>query len=391
MVAGLAGMTFANAQPSLLGLVMRPLSMAFGWSRAEISASALITSLSVLVFAPLAGRLADRFSPRRVAMAGVLLFSAAQACVGLSGPGLASWYVSWVFAGVSYAAVSPVIWSYGVNRWFDRGRGLALAVALSGTGLASSLTPVLAARGLAAVGWRGMYFGVGALGLMVVLPVVWLFFRTPEEGTVGAGGREVEGMTAREIISSRAFWALACAIFLLGAGMGTLSLHLQPMMRDAGLSAIRAANYASLMGFGQIVGRLLVGQLLDRLPTRLVVAVCFVLPVVAAALLIGYKGGSVESLLIAITIGLSLGAEVDVMAYLTSRYFGLKSFGLCYAILFGAWGVSFGLSSVAAGAVFDLTGSYAALLGYLIGGLVLSSSIVALTRAPKRIGAVSLG
>jgi len=382
VIASLAGMTFSNAQLSLLGLMIRPLSTAFGWSRAEISASALISSVCVLVGAPIAGRLADRFSPRVVALLGVVIFSVAQVCVGFSGPLIESWYASWVFAGLAYAIISPVVWSYGVNRWFDKARGLALAVALSGTGIAGSIAPLLAVQGIDLFGWRGVYFSIAGIGILLVLPLVWLLFRMPADYSARRGSTLRTSSEGWKNIRNRTFWMLGAAIALLGAGMGTLAVHVQPIMRDAGLSAQRAATFASFMGLSQVFGRLLVGQLLDRFPTRLVAAVAFAMPLVAAVLLIPYRGGTPESIAICVAIGLALGAEVDVMAYLTSRYFGLANYGLSYAILFGLWGVSFGVSSVASGAIYDITKSYGLVLRCVILFLFFSSVLVALTRPP---------
>jgi MFS family permease len=79
--------------------------------------------------------------------------------------------------------------------------------------------------------------------------------------------------------------------------------------------------------------------------------------------------------LAAALIGLSIGAEIDLLAYLATRYFGLQSFGLAFGLLFSAFLIGSATGPVAYGAGFDTTGSYTVVL-YICAGMLLISTLV---------------
>jgi MFS family permease len=386
VVASAVGLGLATLHPIALGVLMQPLSTIFHWSRAQLSASLLIVCTCVALFGPLVGHLADKFSPRRVALFGIFSFSLAVASVGLAGPSIWTWYFSWVAVGLAYPSVGPLLWTYGVNRWFDRGRGFALAVALCGVGIANFVAPMFVVACLERLGWRAVFFGIGVIGIFIVIPVTWLLFWMPISARPASGEETPKpatvGMSVSQILRSGAFWALAVAMLLVSAAIGTLLLHLQPIMRDAGLSMRAAAGYAALGGLAQIAGRLFVGQLLDRVPARWVGVVFFALPGAACGALLHYSGGTASSVFISVVIGLSVGAEVDLMAYLAGRYFGLRNYGVCYGLLFGFWSLGFGVAPVLAGAVFDANRNYSVMLLALMVGLGLSSLLVGVVKPP---------
>lgn len=387
VLAGAFGMILSNLHAGAIGALMQPLEVQFGWSRAQISASIMIICICQLMLGPFAGALVDRVGPRRVALVGVILFAIALAAVGLSGPSITSWYVAWAAVGITYPAVSTVVWTMGISRCFERHRGLAFAVALSGVGVANFTTPLIAIAALPVFGWRGTFLALALGGLAVTFPLVWLLFhpgRIAKEATLNEAGAALAlpGFTARKILHSIRFWALALAMLLVSAAIGALALHFQPIMRDAGLSASQAAGYAALTGPALIVGRIFGGYLLDRLPTRYVAAVCFTLPAAVCAILLNYDASPTMSALAAVFLGVSFGVEGDVVAYMTARYFGLKRYGFAYAILYGLYAFGFGVAPVIAGGAFDALGSYDAVLKLLIVGLLLSGVVAALIGRP---------
>lgn len=390
VAAGIIGMMVVNLHSATLGVLMTPLNEAFGWSRAQVSASILIITILLLLLGPLAGILVDRYGPRRIASAGIALFSLGLAGVGLSGPEVWTWYLAWAFVGVVYAAASSVVWTTAISRSFVKHRGLALSIALSGTGLANFITPLLAVWTFQNFGWRGTFFTLAAGGLLVALPLIWMLLATSGRGSSGrpAGAIPLEGetqrpgLTIREVLRSTRFWRLVATMLLTAAGVSTLFYHFQPMLRDAGVSAVTAASYAAVTGPTLIIGRILGGYLLDRMSARLVAAVSFALPAAACLILMQYDGSMTMGLLAAVIIGLSFGAEGDVVAYLTAQYFGLRHYAFTYAIVYGVYAFAFGLSPVIAGAVFDVFGSYNSMLALLIVGLLLSAVIVALLGKP---------
>jgi len=380
------GMMLANLHVGVGGALMQPLSEQFGWSRAEISTGLMILCGCLLALGPVVGMVIDRVGPHRVAVLGLALYAAAFANLGFAGPGILSWYLAWLLLGVAYPMVCAVVWTMGVGRCFQVHRGVAFSLALSGTGLATMLAPVIIAAALPVIGWRGALFVLAGL-IFAGLPLVWRYFRPDEVVPAQApgsdpAGRLITGMTTPEILRSLRFWVLCLCVLLVSTAVGTLVMHFQPVMRDAGMSAAATAGYYSLVGIALAIGRLGVGFLLDRFPSRYVAAVCFVFPGIACLLLTGFTGTPAVAIAAAVMIGLSYGAEGDIIAFITAEYFGLRRYGFAYAILLGLYSFMFGLSSVIAGAVFDAMGSYDAVFRFLVATLVISGLVVAFLGRP---------
>jgi len=389
VVVGAIGMALTNLHIGSVGAVMQPLQAAFGWSRAQISASIFIVCACVFVLSPAVGWLIDRLGARRVALSGSVLFSLAFAAIGFAGPSIWSWYLVWALAGLFYPMVSTVAWTLGVGRVFDKQRGMAFALTLGGVGVGMFLAPLLSVALLPIVGWRGVFFALGLGALVIVFPLVWWLFNpdraAPEpDAAEPAAAPVLTGLPLGVILKSARYWSLNLIAVLIASSVGGLILHFQPIMRDAGVSAGQAAGYAALCGPFSIAGHLAVGYLLDRFPARYVAAAFFGAPIIVCLLLLQYDGSGWMSLTAALILGVALGIEGDVMAYLTSRYFGLKHYGVAFGILIGVFSLAFGLSPVIAGAVFDAFGSYASVLWiFLAGGLVSVVLALLLGRPPS--------
>lgn len=386
VLCGAAGLTLSNLHAGTIGTLMQPLSDLYGWGRAEISASILMICICMLVVGPMVGMLIGRWGARPLVLAGIPLFCAALAGVGLTGPGVTGWYVAWLLVGLTYPLVTTTIWTLGVGQVFDKHRGLAFALVLSGIGLAGFITPLLAVALLPQVGWQGVFFALAAGGFAVTFPLAFFLFHPDRIARAKAGvavdvAPQVDGYAMPRILRSARFWSLAAAMILLGTAVGSLMIHFQPIMRDAGLSAGEAAACAALLGPASIAGRVVGGYLLDRLPARFITAAFFAGPAVVCAMLLYHDGSWQMSVAAAVFLGLATGAEGDAMSFLGTRYFGLRRYAVFFPILIGLYSIAFGLSPVLAGAAYDALGSYTAVLQLLIGGLTISVLLV-LTLGP---------
>src|SRR5262249_46540657 len=145
--------------------------------------------------------------------------------------------------------------------------------------------------------------------------------------------------------------------FMTFAALG-LIVHFVPILRDRGTAAMVAAGVASLIGVFSIVGRVGTGLLLDRLSANVVGAAACCLPVVACLLLLFDGSNGTSQTVAAACIGLTVGSEIDVIAYLASQHFGLKRYGVLFGVVTGALALGVALGPLAAGAVFDHYGSY---------------------------------
>jgi OFA family oxalate/formate antiporter-like MFS transporter len=318
-----------------LGPLAKPIEAATGWAREDIFVAIIFSSGIGALTAPVTGWMVDRFGPRAVALpsiAGVSLglLIAAQA------QSLAQFYLGFAATAVLGAGTNPVLWSRVIAGRFDAARGTALGLALVGTALTSILLPLLIAALVPAVGWRGAMMGLALLPLLVSLPIgaAWLW---PGDRGDAAGGpeRPLWGLTLPQALRSYRFWVLGASVLAAYLAISGLLANLVPTLSDRGIGAARAASLAASVGVAMIPGRILVGLLVDRFWAPAVGLVVIGLPVLSCAILA--SSDSALLLLVAcMLLGLAAGAELDLLAFLTSRYFGLAHFAKIYALLYTA-------------------------------------------------------
>jgi cyanate permease len=169
------------------------------------------------------------------------------------------------------------------------------------------------------------------------------------------------GFETAEIIRKPEFWILMVTFIFVSFVLNGLLSHLVPMLTDRGTSAAHAAMVASTVGITVFISRIGVGYLVDRFFAPRVAVCMFGL---SALGLLSFASGASGNIAFvsAIFIGLSLGAELDLMAYLVSRYFGLRSFASIYGILLSGIVVGAGAAPVSFALWFDSSGSYTGIL-----------------------------
>jgi predicted MFS family arabinose efflux permease len=187
------------------------------------------------------------------------------------------------------------------------------------------------------------------------------------------------GDTLQEAMRRRDFWSLITIFSGLAFVLYGLIPHMVPMLQDRGVPEALAAGLASAFGWSAFGGRLLIGFLVDRFDARRIAFTFFSLSAVGLALL-SAPLPIWAFIVAAIMLGLSLGAEVDMLAYLTSRYFGLKNFAQIFGAMFSAVMVAMSLSPVAFGYVYDRTGSYKSILALGVPLCVLAIVLVLMLR-----------
>lgn len=347
-----------------IGPFVEPLEREFGWSRASISFGLTIVGLSGAVLSIPVGMLIDRFGPRRLALVGGLLMPVAFALLSTATGSLANWFFLWSIMAFAVFWIQGTVWVAAVGSRFEASRGLAMAVTMSGASLTSALLPFVATAIIAAAGWRTAFVAVGAIWLVLAYPFIFLFFRGAHDA--GPTRRDddrpaaapLAGLAVGEAVRMRQFYQLiAASLFYAFAGIGTI-VHFVPILTDRGATALGAAGVASLVGLFSLVGRLTTGLLLDRFRANYVGAAVFMLPVISCALLIADGASPASQTIAAAFFGFTLGAELDVIAYLTARHFGLRNYGVLLGTMTGALAIGTALGPLAAGAAFDIYGSY---------------------------------
>ena len=383
VTAAMAGLTVGNG-PLIqysFGAFLKPLAGEFAVDRGTLSTAVLIAFTMAALFTPLVGHLVDRYGVRRVQLPAIVLFALAIAALGLTPPSPYAFIALYGMAGAFSAGQSPLGYSKSVAGNFEGRRGLALGVAMSGVGIGAAVVPQLSQLLITQFGWRMAYVGLGAFVFIVAFPTVLLLLREP---AVVRHAREPQGpgMTGREALGTRELWYLTYAFAaLVAAGTGVFA-HVVPMLTDRGVAPQLAVGAISAAGVALIFGRLIAGYLLDRIFAPYVAQFFLLVPCAGICLL--YLSLSPTTAIIATAcVGLGVGAEVDLMAYMTSRYFGMRSFGQIYSYMFALFTLCSGLGPFLMGGSFTRTGSYnVAIIGFVISLLV--ASVLILSLGPYR-------
>ena len=373
-----------------LGVFIEPVAREFGWSRTEVTVGLTLSTAAQALAAIPIGIMVDRIGPRRLAIIGILLTCAAFANIGLASGTMANWYVTWAIMSVASLPIQATVWTSAVASRFSASRGLALATALCGASVALIVFPWLGAELIERYGWRQAMRIEALVWLVVAWPVVLLFFRGAHDGGAAksaatasdapAAPLQVADVSLRDGLRSSVFLRLLFAALLFTFTMIGLNVHFPLMLKAYGYSPVAAAATASLIGFSSIFGRLGTGMMLDRYRGSIVGAVAFSMPALACAVLLADGSGSMGASIAALLIGFTLGAEIDVLVFLTTRYFGLRNFGALYGGILSALSVGTAFGPLAAANVFDRWGSYDPFLWLTIGAMLASS--VALATLP---------
>jgi len=403
VVAGALGLSTGIASVNLFsfGIFQGPLMAEFGWTRTEVSVVLAVGTTVTVLSSPFVGTLVDAYGTRRVALPSIVAIGLALASLYFLTPNLWHYYLVFALIPIVGAGTSSVAYARIVSRWFDRRRGLALGIALSGVGIGGAVIPRYSQWLIDEFGWRGGYVGLGLLSLCITLPVAALVLRdSPQamglrpDGDASPhpheDGRAAVGATRREALGSRTFWTMIVVFMVLGAAIGGVMLQLVPILIERGVDRVTAASIFSALGISIVLGRVAAGALMDRFHAPRVAIAFLVGPIVGVALLANGAAGTTATMA-AILLGLAAGAEVDVIAYLVGRYFGTRAYGEIYGYMYSVWALGAGFAPVLTAAAYDTSGSYAPALWGYVGCFVTAALLLALLGPYPRLEVAGAG
>lgn len=384
LIAALLGVT-CGASPlpfNVLPLMIGPIHAELGWDFAVISAGVTVFGVIAALMAPVFGGMADRFGVRPVALWSLAGFGVGFAALYFVPANPIGYVACWAALGLIGIGSTPVTWSRAISLWFDRHRGMALAIMLMGTSLAALIVPQIAQRAIEAGGWRAGFPAVALMPLLIALPIAFLWFREPrpEERPVGVttATGEVWGFTLREAVRNYRFWVLLASILQIAFAYGGAHIHMAQIVQLHGFTPQVAASVLGVVALGILSGRLVVGFLFDRLWAPGVAFPALLLPAFACMMLMGTDTSLTLVITAGFLLGVAAGTEADVIAFLTAKYFGMAHFGRIYGMLYMPFGVGAAISPIVYGVVRDRTGSYDIMLGvamvlFAVGGALLLS------------------
>jgi MFS family permease len=339
-----------------LGVFVVPLQAEFGWGRGQIEMALLFSTGLSALFSPIMGELVQRYGTRRTILPGLAGIACAFLIASQISDALWQFLGAYALMALLGAGVSAVACTRLITGAFEASRGLALGIALSGTGLCAAIMPWIATLALELYGWRGAYVVLAAVAALMVLPLA--FFLLPREGmateTIAA---YTKGLTVREAVRTPRFWLLGTSIALAYLAIGGLIPNIVPALTDRGIGATVAAGVMSGFGLAIVAGRVAVGFLLDRFWAPAVSAAIMV-PAALACLIFTLPAGIGTWSIAALVLGLATGMEFDVLAFLVARYFGLRDYARIYGWLYIFLAGAAGVAPMLFGLLHDATGSY---------------------------------
>jgi MFS family permease len=343
------------------GVFLRPVTEALHIGRGTFGSAMLAANWISAASGPVLGWLLDRYGARRVLLVGVVLFAIATAVQAYITSSLVVLYLLFALKSLTGAGQSPVSYAYAVSKWFDRRRGLALGVALAGVGFGTSVVPLIAAYLIAHYGWRLAYVGLGVLVLLLGgLPALFLI-REPGKKERAAAPHlpsgALPGYDFITVLKGGRFWALAFAFLLGVVALNGIITQIVPILMDRGIPLQIAARNLAASGIAALLGRIASGWCVDRYHGPYVATAFFILPMIGTALF-ATGAGEPWPLIGALLCGAALGAEIDLMGFFVSRYFGLKAFGKIYGTMFGIFAGATGVGPFISGFSFDRWHSY---------------------------------
>jgi MFS family permease len=346
-----------------------PLSTAFQVDRATVSIAASVALLMIALATPALGWLTDRVGSRYV-----VLVSAPATAIGLLAmafltDSIAMFITIYALVAVISLGTSTLPYVRAVTRSFDRRRGLALGFTMAGIGVGVAALPPLCQALIAEFGWRGAYTGLALLILVVAWPAALLLPRERADHSIAARA-EVAGLTVRQSIIQPSFIIMTIAFMLAAFAMSGVMAHMVALLGDRGVAADRAASILSIGGIALIFGRIIAGYLLDRIFAPRLAIVFFLLPL-SGLLILLLASDPISAWIAVALIGLGIGAEVDLIAFMVSRYFGLRAFGAVYGLMLTGFMVGNAAGPITLGLSHRLTDVYDA-------GLIAGASALAL-------------
>lgn len=376
---------------SVFSLFVLPLQESFGWSRGQIGA-ANMASFAAAVSAPFLGRFIDRKGTRGPLLVSFVLLGIFWALLASMQGSLILFYVLFTALTVAGLPSTGLGYSRVLSATFVKSRGFSLAVGRGGMSVATTILPIALFAIMEVHGWRAGYLAMAALALFAGLPIAWLGIERrrqntsdcdldqPKEETVN----QPETLSTRALLADRRVIVITFASAMGYAPLVAIMSQSQPLLVEQGLSQATAAMLVGLFGVTSIIGALITGLLLDRFWAPAVAMGVLALGATGALILATGIGTLPAAAFGILLVGFTLGAEIDICAFIVARYCGLANYSSVYGItIFGIALVS-AIGSVAMGYMYDMVGSYGPALAVCAAAFLLSGlSYLSLGRYPQ--------
>lgn len=375
---------------NLISFFTDPVTQELGIERSQFTLYFTIVTLVGLLAAPLAGKVLKKVNIRVYMTVCTLL--GALSFIGFSfASNIYIFYALAVLQGISLIAGSIVPSSVLITNWFNEKRGLALGIALSGSGFGGIILSPIVNSLISSYGWRTTYLIIGIIIVVTIAPLTAFVvrFKPSDIGLTPLGqapskdkDQVLTGMNQKDVLRTASFWILCAAIVVTGIVANTMIINLAPFLTDIGATTQRAAFLLSLGSAMVIVGKLLVGRMFDKMGLSLMIfflGICNLLSFV----FLRNADAQIPGILYAIFTGFGATALTIAPSYITAHLFGEKDFSSIFGTvsMFSSLGTA--LSAVFGGVIYGINNSYGLVLTVLIALSVVSCGLYYLAAKTK--------
>jgi MFS family permease len=352
----------------------------YGWSRATVTSGNAFAKVAVGLLGFFAGWFIDRFGPRRLMLAGILM--GGLALVGLSTvTTLWQFYLFYVFTALGYMCAGPLPNQVLTARWFNKTRGKAMGFAYLGIGVGGMLVPQIAKWLNIQFGWHQALMLLGVLMIVISFPMAWIVKENPEVRSLETI-KDEPTIPLNKIVKGWPFYLLLIgSMCSIGAVAGTSQNLKLFFSLDLKYSQGQSANIISLVLLSSIIGRVLMGWLADKFPKKYVMILIYTL--VAGSIPLLYFADTPGIIyLFAFIFGIGLGGDYMIIPLMAAELFGVRIMGRVMGLVLTADGLAEAFSPMVVARLRDVSGDYANGFAALI--ILAVIGIIAVAMLPKK-------
>ena len=380
-----------------------------------IAGAASLYMLVVGLTGPIAGKLTDKYGPKRLIVIGAVIGAAGLMLLGVAN---AVWhlYVFYFIVGIGMSGAGFVPVGVAISNWFDRRRGVAMGITMAGVSLGAIVIAPLAHYLIVWTSWRMAFVILGAMcAVLIVIPVMFVMRNKPEDmGLLPDGARPREGETAPALAGvpapsnpnrttsaneeswtlsmafrSLPFWLVLATFFFAGIVVAGVLQHEVNILKGLGIPLAAASFALGLTGGIGGVGKVLFGFVADRFTPKYASILCIALQIVGLIILMMTHTTAMVWVFVFV-YGFAMGGWLTLEPLITGHFFGMASFGTIFGWVLAAAAVGSGLGPIIMGAIYDATGDYFVGLVIFLGAYITSMTAILLARKPKLVSKASL-
>ncbi len=377
-----------------IGVVFKPILGEFGWNRSAISMAFFLNMAVFALSLILVGMLYDRYGPKWIIIISTIFLSGGYILISLINS-FWQFFVSYGFiAAIGLGGTSATLISVLTSKWFQKSRGLAVSLALSGNCLGQFVLIPLFNIVVLQYSWRVLYFYLSLVMLVVNITIALLVIRKDPEviGVKPFGYQDrddikekrgkdsldqnLQDLGLRKAMSTYSFWLFLFSMFVCGSGDFLVTTHLVPFATDYHISPITAGNILGWYGLMSLIGILIAGPVSDLIGNKIPIALTFVVRFLLFLLILKYQ--SLPSFYIfALVFGFTSLITAPLTPILIGRLYGLSHIGLLTGFIITIHHLAGGFWAYLGGLIFDMTGSYKSIfiLSVIMAFLAIFSSL----------------